>query len=74
MIGILFGSAILGYILYLLLSAKATTIFSAEYKTIIAQTPHIKYRTSLVVKIVLVLFVAVIVLAVVGGVVVGPSR
>ena len=37
------------------LSSKATTIFSAEYKTIIAQTPHIQYRTSLVLKIFLVL-------------------
>ena len=74
LISISFGSAIFGYILYLLLSTKATTIFSAEYKAVIDQTPHIRYRTSSVVKIFLVALVAVIVLAVVGGVLVGLSR
>jgi hypothetical protein len=50
--------------LCLLVSSKASTIFSPEYKAIIAQTPHIKYRTSLMLKIVLALFVAIIVLAI----------
>jgi hypothetical protein len=72
LIGILLGSAILLYILYLLLSARSTTIFSPEYKTIIAQTPHIKYRTSVILKIFVVLLVVVFVLAVIGALVARP--
>ncbi len=41
------GTLINAYILYLLLSRKATVIFSPEYSEIIARTPHIKYKTSL---------------------------
>ena len=33
-------------------------VFSPAYKEIIARTPHIKYRTSLILKIALVIFVA----------------
>ena len=40
-IGTLFG----GYILYLLFSAKGRTILSPGYADIIAQTPHLRYRT-----------------------------
>jgi hypothetical protein len=62
-------ATILGYILYLLLSSRAATIFSAEYKAIIEQTPHIRYQTSLLVKIFLAMLVAVLALAVIGGIV-----
>jgi uncharacterized membrane protein (DUF2068 family) len=72
-IGYLIGSLIPGYMLYLLVSSKAATIFSPEYKAIIAQTPHIKYRTSLVLKIVLAILVAVIAVAIVAALV-GSSR
>ena len=34
------------YLLYLLLSSRSSTIFSPEYRAIIALTPHIKYPTS----------------------------
>ena len=71
--GIFFVYVIFGYILYLLLAAKAKTIFSAEYKTIIAQTPHIRYRTRRVLKVALALLVGLIVLAVIGAIV-GSSR
>jgi hypothetical protein len=40
------GTLISGYILYLLLCEKGRVVFSAEYKQVIAETPHIKYRTS----------------------------
>ena len=43
------GTLINGYILYLLFSAKGTMVFSDEYQTIIAQTPHVKYKTSIIV-------------------------
>ena len=55
------GTLIGFYMLYLLLSKKGTMVFSPEYKEIIAQTPHMKYKTSPVVWIALGLIVAVIV-------------
>jgi hypothetical protein len=47
------GTLINAYILYLLFSKKGATVFSDEYKRIIEETPHIKYRTSIVVWILL---------------------
>ncbi len=61
---VLLASAIPGYMLYLLVSHKATRIFTPEYRAIVAQTPHIKYRTSLVLKILLGLLVALMTLAI----------
>jgi hypothetical protein len=56
-----------GYMLYLLIASKASVVFSREYRAVINRTPHIKYRTSLLVKVLLGLFVALIVLAVIGA-------
>jgi hypothetical protein len=42
------GTLINGYILYLMVAAKGKRIFTPDYAAIIAATPHIKYRTSLV--------------------------
>jgi hypothetical protein len=69
----LIAALIPAYMLYLLVGPKASTVFSPEYKAIIARTPHIKYRTSLLVKIVLAIFVTIILLAIVGAIV-GGSR
>ena len=44
-----FGTIINGYILYLVLCQKGKTVFSDEYKLVIEQTPHIKYKTSIIV-------------------------
>jgi hypothetical protein len=60
------GTAINAYILYLFLSKKGRTIFAPEYKDVIAATPHVKYRTSILVWIFLALIAGLIVLAVVG--------
>lgn len=70
MIGGAFGMAIPSYILYLLLSSKGSMVFSREYREIVAVTPHIKYKTSLLLKLFLGFFVAVIVLAVIGALIV----
>ena len=59
------GTLINGYILYLFLAKKGRTIFDAEYQDVIAATPHIKYRTSIVVWILLALVGALILAAVV---------
>lgn len=47
------GTLINAYILYLLFSQKGKMIFSEEYRDVVAQTPHIKYRTSILVWILL---------------------
>ncbi len=43
------GTVINGYVLYLLFSKKGAMVFSEEYKQIIADTPDIKNRTSIIV-------------------------
>jgi len=52
LLGIPFGTIINGYILYLMLAAKGKRIFQPDYPAIVAATPHIKYRTSIVIWIV----------------------
>jgi len=70
LLGFPLGTIINGYILYLVFSQKGATVFSEEYKQVIAETPHIKYRTSIVAWIVLGLLllgiVSVIIFAVAG--------
>jgi hypothetical protein len=46
-----------GYILYLLLSPKGSMVFSPEYWEAIERTPHIKYKTSWLLKGCLILFI-----------------
>ena len=65
--GFLVMSLILSYILYLLLSKKRSTVFSPEYRLIIERTPHIKYRTSGIVKGCLIVLVVVIGLGIVAA-------
>jgi len=60
------GTLINGYILYLFLSKKGRTIFAPPYREVIAATPQVKYRTSIVVWIFLALIVGLIVFAVAG--------
>ena len=43
------GTLINAYILYLFLSKKGRMVFSPEYQDIIAATPEVKYRTSILV-------------------------
>jgi hypothetical protein len=59
-----FGTLIGGYILYLFLSKKGRTIYSPEYKDVIAATPHVKYRTSMLVWIFFALLVGFFLVAV----------
>ena len=64
LLGFPVGTLINGYILYLVFSQKGTTVFSRDYQAVIQQTPHIKYRTSAVVWIIL----GVILLLIIGGI------
>ncbi len=63
LLGVPVGTAINAYILYLLLSKKGKRVFAEDYAAIIAATPQIKYRGSMLtwilLAIALVLFVAV---------------
>ena len=61
LLGFPIGTIINGYILYLVLSEKGKMVFSPGYQDIIQQTPHIKYKTSILVSIVVALFIAIVV-------------
>jgi hypothetical protein len=63
LLGFPLGTLISAYFLWLLFSRKGEMVFSEEYKRVIAATPHVKYRTSLILWIILGVFVAAIVVA-----------
>lgn len=48
-----------------LLSKKGSMVFSAEYKDIIAATPHVKHKNSIVVWILLGIFALILILVIV---------
>jgi hypothetical protein len=50
------------YILYLLLSKKGKMVFSPAYKEVRAATPDVKYKTSMVVWVVLGIFILLLLL------------
>jgi hypothetical protein len=58
------GTLISAYILYLLLAKKGRMVFSPAYRDVVAATPHVKYKTSIVVWIVLALLLGLIAFAV----------
>jgi hypothetical protein len=64
--GTIIGGLIHGYALYLLLSSKGKTVFSDGYKQIIQETPHIKYRTSIIVWILVGIVILILLLGLVG--------
>ncbi|MGB8356488.1 MAG: DUF4339 domain-containing protein [Chthoniobacteraceae bacterium] len=64
LLGFPLGTLINAYILYLLLSEKGKMVFSPEYKAVIEATPHIKYKTSIVVWIFVILLLGLIALGV----------
>lgn len=66
LLGIPIGTLINGYILYLVFSKKGKMVFSEEYQDVISKTPHIRYQTSIVVKILVVLVLALMALGLVG--------
>ena len=58
------GTLINGYILWLFFSDKGRTVFSDAYKDVIAATPHVKAKTSIVVWIFLALLLGLLVLGI----------
>jgi Ca2+/Na+ antiporter len=67
LLGFPIGTLVNAYILYLMMSAKGKRIFAPDYPAIVAATPHIRYRTSIIVWVVLGLLVAGIVLVIVAS-------
>jgi hypothetical protein len=67
LLGFPLGTIINAYILYLVFSQKGKMVFSDEYRAVIEQTPHIKYRTSIIVWIVLGLLLLLIAFALFGA-------
>ena len=65
LLGFPLGTVINAYILYLIFSQKGKMVFSDEYQAVIEQTPHIKYRTSIVVWILLGLVLALMALGII---------
>jgi len=59
LLGFPVGTLINAYILYLLLSGKGKRIFESDYADIVAATPHVKYKTSIVVWVAVILLVVV---------------
>lgn len=59
------GTLISAYILYLLHSAKGKYVFSPEYRDVIAATPHIRYRLSIVTWVLIVIIIGLLVLGLV---------
>lgn len=55
------GTLISAYFLYLLGSGKGQFVFSPEYARVRAATPHIRYKTSIVTWVVLILFILLII-------------
>lgn len=53
LIGFPIGTLISAYFLYLLVGKKGQVVFSDEYREVVRKTPHIKYKTSMVVWILL---------------------
>lgn len=68
------GTAINAYVLYLIHSAKGKFVFSDEYQEVVAATPQIKYKTSILVKILVGILLAFFLLAIVGGVIEGMKK
>ena len=68
LLGFPVGTLVNGYILYLVLSQKGRMVLSKEYADVVAQTPHIVYKTSIVVKILVGLVLLLILFGVLAAV------
>jgi hypothetical protein len=64
LIGFPIGTMISGYVMYLLWSRKGRTVLQPEYQDVINATPHVKYKTSIVVWILLGLILMLVAAAI----------
>ena len=61
LLGFPIGTIISGYILYLMLSKKGRRVYSAEYQGVIAATPQIRYRSTILIWFFLILILLVVI-------------
>lgn len=61
------GTIISGYILYLLLSRKGSVVFSDHYQHVIAKTPEIRYKSSLLVLVLLAVLITVAIVSIIAA-------
>jgi hypothetical protein len=66
LLGFPIGTLINGYILYLFFSAKGKQVLSPEYRAIVERTPHIKYKTNIVVIVLAVLLLGLVAVGLIG--------
>lgn len=59
LLGFPLGTLINAYILYLICCKKGSVVFSDAYKQVIQQTPHVKYKTSILIWLLLILLILV---------------
>jgi uncharacterized membrane protein (DUF485 family) len=59
------------FALYLLLSSKGEMVYSPQYKEIVQATPHIRYKTSVIVWILLFILVGLIAFGIIAAMVSG---
>jgi hypothetical protein len=65
LLGFPLGTLVNAYILYLILCKKGSTVFSSDYKQVIAATPHIKYKTHILIWIFLLILITFLLLGIV---------
>ncbi|MEM8954609.1 MAG: hypothetical protein AAGD22_10700 [Verrucomicrobiota bacterium] len=73
LIGFPLGTIINAYILYLVFCKKGGMVLSDGYKDVIAETPHIKYKTSVIMWILLGILILLFVFALIGAFFTGTS-
>lgn len=61
LLGFPIGTLISAYILYLMLSKKGRTVYSPAYQAVIAATPQIRYRSTVLIWIFIVLILLTII-------------
>ncbi|MCK6544550.1 hypothetical protein L6R52_01645 [Myxococcota bacterium] len=67
LLGIPIGTLISAYILYLLLSVKGQRVLSTEYQGIVARTPHIRYKSPILVIVLLAILIAACIAVIAGA-------
>ena len=64
LIGFPLGTLISAYILYLMFASKSKMVFSPEYQQVITDTPHIRYRSSVLKSVLVVILILALILGI----------
>lgn len=61
LLGFPFGTLVSGYVLWLVLSEKGRRVLSTEYQGVVARTPHVRYKTPVLIVALAVLVIGSVV-------------